>query len=477
MDITDISIDTKSLNNKLARIEGWILTYYLPPFDGSGGIGGPVATYWASSPYMVGPYVMNSYGTLKGLCKRALYIKNDNSVSYIKKRIDNHLEYYLKSQDPTTGIFTCSWGEDPFVGIGLIQQTSVVEALWDVYGLYKYSEAKNAAIKGKKTYFKYHQIEKDWSVYNQALRTFQSLIAEKKANGFEKFSNKEYKLVKKYINIIIKEQHSERDFLNGAIPQSFSDYRIILPYQGKCLYPLLAIYEFTNDYITLDIAKRLADFIMRVMNIFSVNLVSGVFYPKRKYNYLYKYLYRLRYLLPSSEPFLRKINRNAIVDWNFISFPQWIARSAETARGFWKLYLITNEKKYLKSAFNIIKKILEFQTPLGGIRNTIGFINNPKCEKPVWQDIVAVPRWNSYVVQLLHELLKDEPLLKPNRSSKNVKDKVYTRNGECLVEDIDNLILFNKNKEIIWKIKKGERWGKPFRKIGKWNEEAPVRSS
>ncbi len=69
------------INLAAAQIEGWLSTYFLPPFDGSGGIGGPIATYWTSFPYMAGPYVMNSYGLIRGLCARA---QDENASAGLK---------------------------------------------------------------------------------------------------------------------------------------------------------------------------------------------------------------------------------------------------------------------------------------------------------------------------------------------------------------------------------------------------------
>ncbi len=166
----DISLN--NFNNIVAGIEGWISTYFLPPFDGSGGIGGPIATYWASSPYMSGPYVMNSYGLIRGLCARA----GDDESGEARLRAENLASYYLRSQDPTTGIVVCCGGEKPFEGNGLIQQASVVAALWDLHRVWPNPEVDQVAQKCWQACLRHPLMRFHWTVHNQALRATEALM-------------------------------------------------------------------------------------------------------------------------------------------------------------------------------------------------------------------------------------------------------------------------------------------------------------
>ena len=136
-----MSIDKNKINQTVAGIEGWMSTYCLPPFDGSGGIGGPIATYWTSSPYMAGPYVMNSYGLIRGLCSRA----RDTNAEAARLRAEQLALFYLRSQDPTSGFVVCCWGEEPFRGNGLVQQASVAAALWDLHSNWPDPDVARAA--------------------------------------------------------------------------------------------------------------------------------------------------------------------------------------------------------------------------------------------------------------------------------------------------------------------------------------------
>jgi len=465
-------MNISSLNKVVASIEGWMATYFHPPFDGSGGIGGPIATYWASSPYMVGPYVMNSYGLIRGLCARA----QDDNAGEARKRAEQLALYYLRSQDPTSGFVVCCWGEDPFAGNGLVQQASVVAALWDLHRTWPNREVARAAEKCWQSCLTNPSMRADWTTHNMALRACEALILGIQARRDRKPSPQEKVILQRVGRQVAKAQWGETSPMAGAIPQSLSDDDLIMPYQGKCLYPLLALAKFLQNPIYLDMARRLAEFIGQNMRIAGEDgpLLCGKYRGEGEGLNKARRLYRFRRVLPFLEPKLRRRRQGKIARWSLNPWPQWLARGLDTARGFYHLGQALEEPRYVSLALAMVQKALQFQTPLGGLRNTLGFFG----EDPesigglVWQDAVAVPRWNSYAVQFLHELAAGTPVLEPIRPPQDLKDVVALANNKRLVENVDELCLVDGQGKVSWRIHKGYRWGRPFRPIFQWNEGA-----
>jgi hypothetical protein len=467
-------LDVDKIATALARLEGWMKTYFLPPFDGSGGIGGPVATYWASSPYMAGPYVINSYGSIRGLCKRA----RDPGSEEVRIRAERFAEYYLRTQDPTTGLFVCSWGETPFAGFGLIQQSSVVAALWDLYQVWPNSEVSKAAQRGWIACLKHPSIRRLWSVHNQALRACEALILGIQARGGGKPSPEEAALLRRCAKQVANEQLPRGHRWAGALPQSLADDRIILPYQGDCLAPLVMLSNFLHDQHLLDIAQRLADFILHTIDIVGGEpFIPGTIYPLGKGLLNARRLYRLRYISPFFEPALRGRRRRYITDWRFVPWPRWIARTVDTARGLWKLSDAIGDSRYARIAGEMLQAILQHQSPLGGVRNSLGFFGQDPREKGglSWQDVVPNPRWNSYIVQFLHEILAGTPVHPPQSPTPDCRDEVRLAGGRVIVETVSSLTLLDVEGDTIWVLRKGMRWGRPFRQVTQWDEGGAVK--
>ena len=467
-------MNISSLNKVVASIEGWMATYFHPPFDGSGGIGGPIATYWASSPYMVGPYVMNSYGLIRGLCARA----QDDNAGEARKRAEQLALYYLRSQDPTSGFVVCCWGEEPFWGNGLVQQASVVAALWDLHRTWPNPELARAAQKCWQSCLTNASMRTDWQAHNMALRACEALILGIQARGDSKPSPQEKAILHRVGRQVEKAQWRGQTSVAGAIPQGWGDDSLIMPYQGKCLYPLIALARFLDDPLFLDMAMRLAEFIDQNMRISGEGgpLLCGKYSVEGYELDKARRLYRFRRLLPFLEPKLRRLRQSKITHWSLNPWPQWVARGLDTARGFYHLGQASGEPRYGSMASAMVQKALQFQTPLGGLRNTIGFFGENPEENGglVWQDVAAIPRWNSYAVQFLHELAAGTPVLEPIRPQQAIEDVMTLAGNKRLIENVNELYLVDGQGKIIWRIHKGYRWGRPFRPISQWNEGASI---
>lgn len=460
------------MNKIVARIEGWMGTYFLPPSDGTGGIGGPIATYWTSSPYMAGPYVMNSYGMIRGLCARAM----DDNASAARLRAEQLALYYLRSQDPTSGFVACCWGEEPFRGNGLVQQASVVAALWDLHHTWPHIEVARAAQQCWKNCVINPSMRADWTSYNMALRACEALMLGIQARGDTKPTHKERAMLHRVGRQVADAQWQDPTPVAGAIPQSLSNDDLILPYQGKCLYPLIMLAKFLEEPSYLEMARRLADFIIRNMDIAGDEgpLLCGKYFGTGNNLAKARRLYRFRRLFPFLEPNLRRLRQRKIDRWQLNPFPRWVARSLDTARGLYHLGQTLGEQHYSSLALAMVQKAVQFQTPLGGLRNTMGFFGEHPDDIGglVWQDAAANPRWNSYAILFLHELAAGTPILEPIKPDADSRDSVALSGKEMLVETLTDLSVVNEHGEVVWRLHKGHRWGRPFRPISQWNEGA-----
>lgn len=462
-------IQSSGYNQALARLEGWIYTYALPPFDGSGGIGGPIATYWASSPYMAGPYIMNAYGLIRGLCRRA----GDDHAGEARIRAERLGLYYLKSQDPTTGFVVCCWGEEPFRGNGLVQQASAAAALWDLHGTWPNREVADAAQRCWQFCLTSPAMRADWTAHNMALRSCEALIIGIQARGDSQPQATEKALLQRIGRQVVEAQWGKTSPVAGAIPQSRSDDGLIMPYQGKCINSLVMLAKCLGEPVYLDVARRLADFILTNIDFdHGGRLLRGKYEGQGSRVANGRRLYRFRHLFPFLEPHLRRHRQRQIGHWRLNPWPHWLARGLDTARGLYHLGQVLGEERYTRAALKMTREVLGSQSPLGGLRNTMGFFgDDPEVMGGwVWQDVAAIPRWNAYAVQFLHELAAGTSILQPIRPENDTRDEVVLADNQRLVETTGELRLMGADNQTVWWLQKGHRWGRPFRLISQWSE-------
>lgn len=458
--------NTVQFNHVVARIEGWMSTYFLPPFDGSNGIGGPIATHWASSLHVAGPYVMNSYGIIRGLCARA----RDENAGAARLRAETLALYYLRCQDPTTGIFVCSWGEEPFEGNGLVQQASVAAALWDLHGVWPHRALAEAAQNCWRACLKNARMKVHWRVHNQALRGCEALILGIYARGDSRPTPREKALLQKVGRQVIKSQVGPDTPWAGAIYQALPNDNLIMPYQGKCLAPLIMLAEILADSIYLKVAKQLADFILKNMETEKGGrLLRGQYLAQGPGLEKARKLYRLRHCFPFLEPNLRRHRQRQINHWVFNPWPHWIARGLDTARGLYLVGQALKEEQYISVAMEMVHEALKYQTPLGGLRNTMGFFGeDPNLQGgPVWQDVIPIPRWNSYAIQFLHELARGTPVITPPPPESSLCDEVVLADNLLFRETPHKVNLLSAAGQTKFTLRKGHRWGRLYRAVNK----------
>ncbi len=259
----------------------------------------------------------------------------------------------------------------------------------------------------------------------------------------------------------------------GGIAQSLSNGSLIMPYQGKCLVPLVMLAEFLKEPIYLEVARNLANFIRHNQEGGGdQQLIHGEFAAEGPDIHFDRRLYRLRRLLPVLEPHLRRHRQKKVTGWSFKPWPVWIARGIDTARGLHHLGHAIGEESYVKAAERLVGETLNHQTAIGGLRNTQGFFGvAPEVQGGlVWQDAAAIPRWNSYAIQFFHELAAGTPVIQPRRPVTEGVDEIKLAGQQMLIETPEELRLETPEGTVSWRLRKGLRWGRPFRQFALWNE-------
>jgi len=455
-------IEYKVLEKSLQRLEGWYSTWFTNNDNGRSGVGGLIATLWGSSWYACIPHILNTVGVIRGLCYRA----NDENGEHAVNRASNLIEFLLRCQDPTTGTFLAGWGDIPFKKTGLIHQTFAVTTLLSFFKVTQNAEVRECAERATKILDKCDS----WNVINQVLRHLETIILMCESLELPK-DNKHKKYLEKKGKWILSLQFKDGE-MKGAFPQALSGETVFSCYQGKCLIPLVNLGTFLSDDAYIDSAIRLGKFIkQKLLNRTDQGLLLNYcFEPSGDNLKLWRKLYKLRRLLPFSEKWLRKGRISAIHTWRFSEYPVWIARSADTALGFYKLYEVTNDSQWLEISLNITNAILLYQTPIGGIRNTLGFFGIYENENLVWQDVAPITRWNAYVIELLHYLLKGRKVLMPIRPSEDIIDRVNLKDNQIYEETVSTVSLKDNNNRILWTVNKKFRWGRPRIPYMKWDE-------
>jgi hypothetical protein len=314
-------------------------------------------------------------------------------------------------------------------------------------------------------------------VHNQALRSCEALILGIYARGETKPREEEKILLERVGNQVAKAQWAEPSHLAGAVSQACWDDNFIMPYQGKCLNPLIMLAEILDNSLYLTVAKRLADFLLKNITSGEDNpFIKGQYIAKGKRLPIYKKIYSLHRFSPFLESWLRRFRQRGIEQWQHNPWPQWLARGFDTARGLYNLGKVLKEEQYCRAALAMVEASLRYQSPLGGLRNTIGFFGeDPALQQGLsWQDVAPITRWNSYAVQFLHELAVGSPVLPPAKPEPDCQDIVRLANELTFIETPREVRLVAADQRPLWQVRKGNRWGRPFKGVQKGEGAAAV---
>ena len=187
---------------------------------------------------------------------------------------------------------------------------------------------------------------------------------------------------------------------HGGMQQGRSTDNLISVYVGKCLYPLLALYEAVDEPAFLETARAIAAYLLANRTAKEGLFISYAAPQGRLYNAARRLAAVDRRLL-GGRIRLYRLRRAAITGWRVTECPVFIARAADSIRG---LVALAARDEALKSAVEeLLTALLERQLAHGGFPNTVGFTGTRTVT--AWQDVVAPTRWNGYVFQLLADLV------------------------------------------------------------------------
>lgn len=391
-----------------------LITYLKTWQNDNGLFGGMIATWWSSTFETAVPHPMNQFPVIQGYI--SLY-KAWRRSELIEEaiRIGDGLLRSIR-QD---GMIENCWGDIPGKGTGTVIFAGPALALAElacITGYKRYLIGSNILLQTIETRWSLNGINKD-GVANQGLKWAEALIAYSKASSEVKLLQHAKKLGYEALR-----QQIQKGLERGGIHQSRTDDRLITVYQGKCLAPLIRLFEETNEEYFLYAASILAQYINKQI------INEGIFLNYRSPEGL---LYKTIRTIPRKTDwrlFRRRIPtyriwRDIKTQWMTIDYPSFIARSADSIRGFW--LLAKHLPEYRHVAEQLTLKLISYQLCNGGFPNTIGFCGSKRIK--LWQDVCAPTRWNAYVFLLLCTILS-ESCTDTNIFQSEFDEKYYCEN-------------------------------------------------
>lgn len=429
----NLGFDSSSVAQALGRLLAYLCTWQ----NDNGLFGGMIATWWSSTVETAEPHPMNQFPMILGFLElHRGNIKGGDWLSEACKVGDG-----LVGMIEPDGMLKNCWGDIPGKSTGTVIFACPALALSELYK----SSQNEKYLQGSKILL--DTIERKWSwdrrnidgVANQALKWCEAMLSYGEATGKQDYI--EHAL---WLGNEVLEQQVMCGRGKGAFYQSRVDDRLISVYQGKCLTPLLAIYEHSKKKIFLDASVLLGKYLI------GHELEKGIFINYLEpsgavYKILWQILCRFDYRIFRRRVPTFRLWRHLIKGWTKIDYPSFIARSADSIRGLW---LLSKYDSYFREHVeNLTKKILGFQLPHGGFPNTIGFDGSTSyC---LWQDICCPTRWNAYVFFLLatiiRELKRDCIVAESQFSGVPFEHNVGKDNSHLYMETSDKVEIYSKD--------------------------------
>jgi hypothetical protein len=289
-----------------------------------------------------------------------------------------------------------SWGDIPGKSTGTVIFAGPALCLAELYGETgeeKYRSASKRLLVFIRENFSVGGRNKE-GVTNQAYKWCEALAIYGQVTGDKEMLDHAIWLGSEYLG-----QQIKTGKMVGAFYQGRSDEKIISVYVGKCIAPLVRLYEISGRDEFLRAAEKAADYLLEQQ------VEDGIFVNYyephgRVYDVICKIPRFDRLLFQRRLP-TYKAWRPFISSWKRTEYPSFIARSGDTLRGVW---LLSKHCSVLKPrVLEVVDKLLRYQQPHGGFPNSVGFSGDAKAKS--WQDICSPTRWNGYVFLLLSYLV------------------------------------------------------------------------
>ena len=390
---------TTTVANTLGRLLGYLRTWQNP----DGLFGGTIATWWNSTLETAVPHPMNHFPMILGfleLHRGGVRLGGETGVGggdwlAEARRVGDGLVASILPD----GMLRNAWGDIPRRRTGTVHFAAPALALAELHADSREDRHLDGARRLLKT------IETRWmmgrinydGVANQGLKWCEAMLAYARETGERQYFDHAVWLARKTLDLQIRHGPCA-----GAIYQSRGDQHLISVYQGKCLAPLVRLYEATDDATFLDAAERLAKFLLERQ------APQGVFInylePQGTLYWLTCQAFvRFDYRIFRRRVPMYRLWQPLIRGWHEIPYPSFIARAGDSLRGLW--LLSKHKPEFGEAALRLTERLLAYQLPHGGIPNTVGYYGDAGRED--WQDVCCPTRWNVYAFLLLATLARD----------------------------------------------------------------------
>lgn len=376
----------------LSRSLGCLLRYLRTWSNENGLLGGMIATWWSSTLETAVPHPMNQFPMIMGFLELHRGGIRGGEWLHEAAKIGRGLVESIDSE----GMLKNCWADIPGKKTGSVIFAGPAWALAELYSATK----EPAFLKGAQTLL--DTIQRKWvcagidsyGVANQGFKWAEALLSCWQATGDSQFRSMARTASCRYLD-----QQILRGPMRGAIHQSRTDDRLITVYQGKCLAPLLRFYEEYQDRAYLDSACLLGRYVLdqEVDDGMFVNFHEPKSWLR---DIIYPFVVRLDRRVFRRRCPVYKVWRQFIWQWNTNQYPSFVARSADTLRGLWKLTRYMPEIQ--GRVIDLTNKLMAYQLPHGGYPGSTGFSGSNEWRE--WQDVCSPTRWNAYTFLLLSYL-------------------------------------------------------------------------
>jgi hypothetical protein len=415
------------IGEALLRLSGYLSTWQ----NSEGLYGGLIATWWSSTLETAVAHPMNQYPIILGFLE--LHKTGVGNMDWLTKA--RQAGDGLLSLVESDGSLKNSWGDIPGKTTGTVIFAGPALALSQLY----LASGEDKYLKGAGKLLDY--IDRNFSVMgrnfdgvtNQAFKWCEAMISYRRAAGDERFLKRANALGRVYLPEQIK-----KGPMAGAFYQGRSDDRLITVYVGKCITPLIRLYQETGSAQFLDAAVKASQYILRQESERGIFLNYHM--PSGRCYQLAGRIPRFDYLIFRRRGAVHRLWHLFISGWRRVEYPSFIARSGDTLRGVW---LTSAYAPGLRpEATRLVERFLGYQYQNGGFPNTVGFFTDSL--RPHWQDVCCPIRWNAYAFLLLSTLCAEidvcppsSPGAAPERSSSEVsftldQDYLFTETREAV---------------------------------------------
>lgn len=350
-------------------------------------IGGTIATWWSSTVDTAEPHPMNQYPIILGYLKLGESgIGGGDWIGEARRIADG-----LVGAISIDGSLMNDWGDIPGKKPAPVIYTAGITALTRMYrfsddpGYLKAAKRLKEHVEARWVVdgHMYHRVANQQCKWAEALL---ELFLVTKVDGL-------VQQARRIIYECLEHQIREGD-MRGAIRQSRINDLVITIYVAKCLKPILRLFEITREARLLEGATMLAGYLEKA--VVEDGIWRNCAEPRGMLSDGMRRVARIDYHSGYRLPF-HMIRRMLQSQWRMDDHPSFIARAGDGIQGL--LMLGRHVDRYRTLSGKMVDRLVSYQLPHGGIRNTIGYSGNPL--EVMVQDVMCPTRWNAYAFEAM----------------------------------------------------------------------------